>query len=313
VFTKCYPSGHLSDMGNASILSGYAASPSVSILMMPNKSASLPMINKPLQAIGYNSNYYFGGQLTYGNIKQYLIQGGFNNVQDETNIENKNYKLQRLGINDADMAQVFLEGINKSKQPFLNCWFTISSHSPYDVALPYKKLTELENPYTNTVMYTDSVLQQFFMNAKKQTWYKNTLFVIVSDHSHISHRNENIMNAEYHRIPLLFYGDVLQKKWMGKKINYTVSQLDVSYTLLESMGLKNELAAYNFSKSLLNTSTHFAPYTYFNGAGLVYDSSVASYDLRNLNKPAWEKNTSAAFLRLTRAFGAVNYEDYRKR
>jgi phosphoglycerol transferase MdoB-like AlkP superfamily enzyme len=312
-FTKCYPSGHLSDMGNASILSSYPASPSVSILMMPNKSATLPLLNQPLEEIGYSSKYYFGGQLTYGNIKQYLLEGNLDSIFDETNLDASNLKLQRLGINDIDMAQIFLDGNNKSKQPFLNCWFTISSHNPYDIPEPIKKITDFENPYVNTVMYTDKALKLFFDKAKFQSWYTNTLFVIVSDHSHISHRNKNIREAEYHRIPLLFYGDVLQKKWAGQKIDYTVSQLDIAYTILESLGLQNELPKYKFGKSLLNTKIHFAPYTYFNGAGLVYDSSVACYDLGNLARPSYVQNSNDTFLQLCKSISAINYEDYRKR
>ncbi len=312
-FTNCYPSGHLSDMGNASILSGYPASPNVSVLMMPAKTASLPCINKPLQAMGYNSNYYFGGQLTYGNIKQYLISKAFSSVNDETNINSSQYKLQRLGINDRDMAKVFMDANNKSKQPFFNIWFTISTHNPYDIPTPIKNITTNENAYTNTLLYTDSVLKTFFEKASMQPWYKNTLFVLVSDHSHVSHKNRNIQEAAYHKIPLLFYGPALQNKWVGKKIDYTVSQLDIGYTLLESMDLPQELPRYTFSKSLFNTTTHFAPYTYFSGAGLVYDSSAACYDLRDLTKPAFEQNANTPFKELCKAFSAVNYEDYRKR
>jgi phosphoglycerol transferase MdoB-like AlkP superfamily enzyme len=312
-FMQCYPSGHLSDQGNASILSGYPASPNVGVLMMPNKSATLPRLNTDLKSIGYQSKYYFGGQLTYGNIKQYLVQGDFDEVWDEKNINSKNYKLQRLGINDVDMSQVFLDGINKSKQPFLNCWFTISSHNPYDIPIPHQALTQSENAYTNTVKYTDSALHLFFENAKKQHWYKNTLFVLVSDHSHSSHKNKGIVEADYHRIPLLFYGEVLSNKWRGQKINYTVSQLDIVYTLLESLNMQIQMKQYKFSKSLLNTSTHFAPYTYFNGAGIVYDSSAICYDLRNLQKPAFELNSSAKLRHLSKAISAWNYEDYRKR
>ncbi len=309
-FTKCFPAGHLSDQGMASIFSGFPASPNIGILMMPNKSIKLPLLNQFLKPLHYESNYYMGGQLTYGNIKNYLFQGGFDHLYDENNIENKNYFKQRLGFCDADMATVFSQGIKKSKEPFLNCWFTISSHNPYDIPGKKIQLTEIENDYVNTVAYFDSALKSFFEKVKTEKWYSNTLFVIVSDHSHASQKNLSNTDPEYHHIPLLFFGEVLNKNLRHKKIENIVSQLDISYTILESLGINTE-NKFPYSKSLLNTNLHFAPYTYHNGAGFIIDSSVCCFDMNNLNKPVFEKNNSTFLNYFTNAFHQTVYEDYR--
>nr|MBP6456201.1 sulfatase-like hydrolase/transferase [Chitinophagaceae bacterium] len=225
--------------------------------------------------------------------------------------ENKNYFKQRLGFCDGDMATVFAEGINKSKSPFLNCWFTISSHSPYDIPTAKIKLTEIENDYVNTVSYFDNAMKSFFEKIKNENWYSNTLFVIVSDHSHASHKNLSNTDPDYHHIPLLFFGEVLNKKFQGVKIENVVSQLDISYTILESLGVKNFENKFPYSKSLLNTKQHFAPYTYHNGAGFIIDSSVCCYDMNNLNKPVFEKNNFTFLNYFTQAFHQTVYEDYR--
>ncbi len=311
-FTQCYAGAHLSDMGNASVLAGYPASPSASVLMIPTKSKQLPSINQVLQPFGYQSSYYFGGQLTYGNIKQYLLQSKWDIVKDETNIPDKNYKKQNLGINDVDMSNVFAKALATQPQPFLSTWFNISSHSPYDVPITYKPLCKTENAYANAAMYYDKALQNFFAQASQADWYTNTLFIIVSDHSHSTHKQFAIADAQYHRIPLIFFGPALNKQWQGKAINYTVSQADIAYTLAENFGNNPEqLKQYKYSKSLLNSKLHFAPYCHFAGAGLVIDSSAVCYNVAKQSQASFTKNTNATIDYYARCFGEVLYEDYR--
>jgi phosphoglycerol transferase MdoB-like AlkP superfamily enzyme len=82
------------------------------------------------------------------------------------------------------------------------------------------------------MLYSDSCIGDFFQKAKKENWYSNTLFVLVPDHSHHSPQNSNPKTADYHHIPLLLLGDVLNDSLEGTVINKPVSQCDVAGTIV---------------------------------------------------------------------------------
>ena len=123
---------------------------------------------------------------------------------------------------------------------------------PYDFRGEKKRLVKTENDYINSITYADGALADFFKEAKKQSWYKNTLFVIVADHSHASHKEFSVYDAEYHRIPLVLFGDVIDSSYRGKVIDHVYSQLDITYSLLKQMKLNEESKQYVWSKNMFN-------------------------------------------------------------
>ena len=73
------------------------------------------------------------------------------------------------------------------KQPFMTALFTASSHHPYVIPDEYKKVFPEEGIVIHKcIRYTDNALRKFFNKAKTMPWYKNTLFVITSDHTNLS-------------------------------------------------------------------------------------------------------------------------------
>ena len=81
LFTNFYSNGWTSDQGMSSIFSSFPVFPYAAIINQADKSSKLPCLNKSL-ANNYHSSYFFGGQLTYGNIKGYLLSQGFDKVKD---------------------------------------------------------------------------------------------------------------------------------------------------------------------------------------------------------------------------------------
>jgi len=278
-FTRCYAAAYASDQGMPAILSAYPSTPKISITNQSSKTKSLPCISRDLKPLGYESGFIFGGQLNYGNIKSYLYNVGYD-VVIERNGFPESVPDGHLGIQDMDMAPLVLEKIDKAKQPFSYTWFTISTHSPYDISVPMKQITEgRENEYMNTIIYSDQALQKFFEGAKKKPWYNNTLFVVVSDHSHFCQRDFPIEDKEYHRIVSFFYGDVIKPEYRGKKIESVTSQLDITPTLLAQLHLP--AAEYVFGKNMLNpTSPSFAYFDYHGGSGFITNDCFISRKMR---------------------------------
>lgn len=277
LFSGIYASGDRSDQGIAALLSGFPAQPTTSIISQPAKYKQLPSLVQALQALGYSSSFVFGGQLTYGNIKSYVIDNGFGQYTEGKDFPYALHK-SKLGVPDEYMYARKLQVTNTLREPFFSVSFNLSSHAPYDIPRPYMhNWGENENGYVNSVWYADSCLGVFMQEAKKQSWYKHTLFVFISDHSHNSPRNHNFYSPAYRHIPFVLFGPAIAPEYRGKRIEKIGSQTDVAYTLLKQLHV--HAPEYSFSKDLLHPQTKdFAFYAIVDGLGWIKPEGHVVYD-----------------------------------
>lgn len=315
-FTNMYSAGYVSDQGIPAVLSAYPTTSRVSIINQSSKSSKIPCINQDLKKYGYQSGFVFGGDLNYGNIKSYLFNKAFDVILEEKDMDPALVR-GKLGIQDEQMAIEYLNVLNRAKQPFIYSWFTLSTHMPYDFSDEKKQLVDhKENYYINSIVYADNALKNFFDQAKKQPWFNNTLFVLVSDHSHDTHKEYNVYNPLFHRIPCIFYGNVIKPEYRGKEIKDVFSQVDILPTLLEQMGLKTERKQYVFGKNMFNPFTkRFAYNSSFSGAAFVLNSGYVGYQhgVKDpvVNTFADDRSKTDSVLNLGRAIERVIFEDYR--
>ncbi len=294
LFTNLYACGGTSEIGNASIFSGYPALPEISISMQPEKHRKIHTINEDLESFGYNSNYLFSGDLKYGNIGGYFMDHGFDIVEDEK-VFPTDLERGKLNYFDSDLYALLIKKMNNTKEPFLQCAFTGSTHSPYDH--PKKKnqtYRGVEEDYMNSLIYADECIGKYIKTCKKQKWFKNTIFVFVADHGHPNPANENPSVKRYFRIPLLLWGEPLKKEYAGQKNEKIGSQSDIVATLLYQLG--GDLSRYPWSKDLLNPKVpQFALHTINRGYGWITDKGNFIYNvdtkmyLENTYKPQDEK------------------------
>lgn len=132
LFTNVFGSGSLSDQGISAVLSAQPALPEVIVVNQPDKFVKLPSISSDLKKNGYFTSFLFGGQLSYGNIKAYLMTKDFDEIHDISDISST-IPRGRLGIHDEFMLKLFANKLNQQKSPFFSILFTLSSHSPYDM------------------------------------------------------------------------------------------------------------------------------------------------------------------------------------
>lgn len=282
LFTNCIASGERSDQGLAAILSSFPSLPLSSVVNYPEKVDQLPALLKPFKDKGYRSLFLFGGQLSYGNLKALIYHNGFDKVIEEKDIDPKIHR-GRLGVHDEFTFDIFQHEISPLKPPFFAGIFTQSTHFSYDYPKAKKPLdwAGAESDYANSMMYADSCLGNFFDKAKKQSWFANTLFVMVSDHSHVMPWNDDHKKSALHHIPLLFFGDVIKKEYRGSKKEAIVSQQDICATLLAQMKLPHQ--DFKWSKDMMNAGANsFAYWTFTEGFGFSRnDGCEFIYDLAN--------------------------------
>jgi phosphoglycerol transferase MdoB-like AlkP superfamily enzyme len=198
----------------------------------------------------YHTSFYFGGDLNYGNIRSYLVFNGFDRL-----VEQKDFTITspkgKLGLHDEVLFDRLVSDMGNLPQPFFTAALTLSSHAPYDY--PGERPIDwikLENKYVNSVHYTDKHLGRFFERVSKESWYDSTLFIVLSDHSHMSYNNYQVNSFNYRRIPLLFIGGALADSLQGRQNEWLSSNMDLTSTLLKQMGLNDE--DFCWSKNMFN-------------------------------------------------------------
>ena len=88
---------------------------------------------------------------------------------------------------DEPFLQYYCAKMSEMKEPFMTAVFTASSHHPYVVPEKYRERFPEEGiEIHKCIRYTDMALGKFFRSASRQPWFKNTIFVLTSDHTNLS-------------------------------------------------------------------------------------------------------------------------------
>lgn len=279
LFTRFYANGNRSQQGIASIFSGFPALPVVTITENPGKSQTLPKFAESFAMRGYHTDFFYGGQLEYGNIKAFLISNGFHSITEDDDL----IALPQgsMGAADSVVAPAYAEHLNTLPQPFVSAYFTLSTHAPYDYpGHDTCTRTGREAAYVCSASYSDAALGRFFAQVKQEPWFANTLFVLVADHSHSSQKLRENWQPGYRRIPMLFWGGALRPEYKGRLWDRVGSQVDITTTLLHQLRL--ESSAYPWGNDLFDkAAASYAYYEIGRGAGWVSDRGELVYDHEN--------------------------------
>ncbi|MFK8058713.1 MAG: LTA synthase family protein [Polaribacter sp.] len=312
LFTNFYGNGDRTDKAIPAILSGYYPQPVKRIMRMPNKTRSLPMLPKKMEAIGYKTSFYYGGDLNFGNMNTYLRNAGINEIVDGSAFDKKDWNSKWGAYDDVFMKRFAKDLAKKQSAPFFKIALTLSSHEPYEIKGDYKFGNDSEdNNYRSAHVYTDKVIGDFIEDAKKQNWYKNTLIVIMGDHGHSSPKHKGpYFSPKKFRTPMLWLGGALHKK--GIEIDNFSSQVDFSYTLLDLLGGNNK--DFVFSKNILNSSEkQYAHYIFNKGFGILTKKGHLLYDYIG-DKPILEFGKNTKMLdSLGKAITQISYQDFLER
>jgi phosphoglycerol transferase MdoB-like AlkP superfamily enzyme len=287
LFSKIYATNTTSEIGNTSILAGYPGIPEVAISLYPEKHRKIKSINQLLKPYGYFSSYTFAGDLKYGNIESFIVEHQFDKVMDEDDFPN-GLEHGKLTYHDKDLFKFFLKEINATKAPFMQCAFTGSTHAPFDYPKTgNEKWKGTESDFMNSIQYSDKCIGDFIKKAKKEKWYKNTVFVFVADHSHGSPEYPEPYSTTFFRIPILIYGEPIIKSKRGAVFKNIGSQADLAATLLHQLRIKND--ALKFSKDLLSPNVkQFAFHATIRGYGFIDSNGSLLY---NFDSKSYTENT----------------------
>ncbi|MFH0841323.1 MAG: LTA synthase family protein [Bacteroidota bacterium] len=309
LFTNFYASGNRTDKAMPAILNGYPAQPAVSIMKEPKKTQSLPGIVKTMCGLGYESAFWYGGEINFANFNSFVLNSGFRQIITMDYFDPEHFN-SKWGVHDHILMEAFRDSMMNPREPFISVVLTLSSHEPFEVPMePVFEGNDDLTKFRNSVYYTDQTIGKFLDWAATTDWWKNTLVVLVADHCRRNSVEVLAYSEEIFRIPMLWLGGALAVH--GARIEKYGSQVDIPLTLLHQLGQDDN---YPFAKDLLSPeSASFAFYTFNEGFAFISDSSKYIYD-HKLGKPVVEKGRDPLSAGISgKAYLQVLYDDFLKR
>lgn len=272
-FSNLYASSFRTDRGTVCTFSGYPGLPTLSIMKVPRIANSMPNIAHSLAEAGYQTDFLYGGDINFTNMRGYLLAGGFQKLtsQDDFTMEERNYG--KWGVPDNltfDRLFNMLKEREGSKQPWFTSFLTLSSHEPFEV--PFCKF---EDDHFNAFAYTDHCIGRFIERFSKTPQWANTLIVLLPDHGIPYPKQGERFAPHFFRIPMIWTGGAVAKPMVVDKI---ASQTDLAATLLAQLGIRHN--DFEFSRNVLDASytRPFAFYTFVNGFCYLDSTGVSVYD-----------------------------------
>jgi phosphoglycerol transferase MdoB-like AlkP superfamily enzyme len=224
---------------------------------------------------GYDKFYFIGGSLSWANIRGLLT----NNIAGLHMYEQEDYKANSIDVWGISDKRLFLAANNTLKQqknPFIAVIQTADNHRPYTIPDEDKATFKLEkypadtlhkygfqsNDELNAFRYTDFSYETFIEAAKKEDYFKNTIFVFVGDHG-IKGDPGNMFPKAWQadgltqqHVPLLFYSPALLAP---QRIDRACSQLDLvpSVTALAHVPYVNTTLGKNLFDTINVNSVRF--------------------------------------------------------
>ena len=285
-FTNCYANSFRTDRGTVCTLSGYLGLPTASVMKIPAKSRSLPAISEELGKAGYRTDFVYGGDINFTNMKSYLLSKGYQKLTADTDFSMAEQASNAWGVNDDITAAWLLDRLKgrTDESRWFTTYLTLSSHEPFDV--PYQRLQE---KIPNAFAYTDECLGHLIEGLKQSPVWKDLLIVCIPDHGFCYPQGSIDRGGEYSKIPMLWLGGAVKQPM---KVERIMNQTDLAATLLAQLGLDHSM--FTFSRNVLGNDYTY-PFAFFSSGNVIAfrdSTGVSAYDIK-ANSISYEEPTSS--------------------
>lgn len=244
IFTNAFANGYKSIHGMSSVIAGIPSFRDA-FTSSPYPKQKIESLVSVLKSQGYDTSFFHGaangsmGFLGFGNIL------GFDHYYGRTEFNNDAQFDGSWGIWDEPFLQFMKQTLDKKKTPFFSTIFTVSSHEPFIIPEKYKNVIpkgtiEMHQP----VGYTDYSFKKFFETAKKQSWFKNTIFIITADHCNQVCYDFYNQSMNRSAVPILIYKP--ESNLVGVNDNLA-QQIDIYPTILDMIGYKKPFRSWGRS------------------------------------------------------------------
>ncbi|MDO6583674.1 LTA synthase family protein [Photobacterium sp. 2_MG-2023] len=236
-FTQVYATGTRSVRGIEAMTTGFTPTPSRAVVKLSKSQTGFYTIAGLLGRQGYHTQFIYGGESHFDNMKSFFLGNGFEDIVDLPDFVNPKF-VGSWGASDQDLYQMAdkqFTKLHQTGQPFFSLVFTSSNHSPYEFPDGEIELYEQpEHTRNNAVKYSDKALGEFFAKARQSEYWKDTVFIVIADHDARAEGNVPVPVDRFH-IPAVILGEDIQPRQDDR----LASNIDMAPTLLSLIGADN--------------------------------------------------------------------------
>ncbi|SEA66673.1 Phosphoglycerol transferase MdoB [Arachidicoccus rhizosphaerae] len=229
VFTNLYAAGNRTVRGLEALTLCIPPSPGESVIKRKDNQQKFSTGNL-LKKRGYTVQFLYGGYSYFDNMQDFFSTNDYQ-IIDRNNFKPNEISFANIwGVADEDMARKMVQVLNQDSRlnkPFFAHWMTVSNHRPFTYPNGRVRIPGDAHQRKGGVLYTDYALHQFFLMAKGQNWYNNTVFIIVADHC-ASSAGKVALPLDKYRIPCIVFSPGFIKP---QKISTLMSQIDIMPTV----------------------------------------------------------------------------------
>ena len=242
LFDRFFSNGTHTHQGMFATMACFPNLPGFEYLMQtPEGSHKLSGLPALLSARDFDDVYVYNGDFAWDNQSGFFGNQGMTTFIGRNDFVNPVFSDPTWGVSDQDMFDRGAQELahNYGKKPFYALLQTLSNHTPYALPknLPVEPVTGFGrlDEHLTAMRYSDWALGQFFEKARKEPYFKETLFVIVGDHGFGNSQQVTEMDLGRFNVPMLMIAPGIQEKF-GKR-NHTVgTQIDIVPTIMGRLG-----------------------------------------------------------------------------
>ncbi len=229
-----------------------------------------------LKRQGWHTAFFQGTHKETSGTGAFAQSLGFTDSFGKKDMPAGRYPHNYWGAHDSDIYDFLLARLDQMPQPFL---VGVNTNSTHDVKVPggvdaFFGMDNSLQQRQSVLRFSDQAMQEFFEKIKQKPYYKDTIFVLLSDHTHDQHKS---LVSKYFIPGVIFAEDIVP----ATIINRYVSQRDFSPTILEILGLP---ASPSFSgKSFWSNkgNVYFADYFDSGSIGWISDDVLVETSVDN--------------------------------
>jgi phosphoglycerol transferase MdoB-like AlkP superfamily enzyme len=202
-------------------------------------------IGNMLKSRGYHTSFVCGGHNGTMGFDSYSMVSGFDHYYGRNQYPGDASISGNWGIHDHSTLSWLADLQDAFPQPFLNAWFSISNHHPFDLPAdcPAQIAQSGISPMDKTVRYTDWAVGQYFRRIAKTAWAANTVFVITGDHCFYFADDPDRGDVQNFHVPLFLIAPGL-RPGMADRVG---SHISILPTLIELLRLRTAYAGVGVS------------------------------------------------------------------
>jgi phosphoglycerol transferase MdoB-like AlkP superfamily enzyme len=234
-FQRLYATGTRSIRGIEAVVAGFPPTPAPSVVKLPAAQRNFTTLASLLAEHGYHSEFVYGGESHFDNMRGFFLGNGFDAIVDRGDFTRPRF-VGSWGVSDEDLfakAHDRLQSLHDRKQSFFMLVFSSSNHTPFEY--PDGRIEPFDaqaHTVNNAVRYADHALGQFIEQARRSSYWRDTLFLVLADHDTRVHGNALVPLNKFHIPGLILGADVAPLR-----IDSIASQIDLAPTVLSLMGV----------------------------------------------------------------------------